>query len=143
MISRSYLLICAEHTALARNKLLCFKSLFFWDCCHSINSDYQDISPPTPFNIYSLYMSSSLDMLTYLLSPLRNTFPDPPVPQIVIDLPSYSWIYFWRYICYLHFLTTHSLLNFWEFGFCFLHSVEKNFLRLPVISYLPNHIQPA
>lgn len=83
-------------SALARNKLFCFKSLFFWDCCHSINSTYQDTSPSIPFNIYSLYTSSSVDMLTYLLSPLRNTFPDPPVSQIVIDLPSYSWIYFWK-----------------------------------------------
>lgn len=79
----------------------------------SINPDYQDTSSPTCSNIYSLFTSSSVDMLKYLLSPSKTPSPDPPVPQIIIDLPSHSLIYFCKEkLCMLPPLAHHPLTQF-------------------------------
>ena len=132
-------------SALARNKLLCFKSLFFWDCCHSINSNYHKLHLlPLIFIPFSCLLLKICSRTSYL--------PQKHLPWFTcssdchkISLLIHGYISGRKsYICYLHFLTTHSFLNFWEFGFCFLHFVETFFfLRLPMISYLPNHSQPA
>ena len=115
-------------SALARNKLLCFKSLFFWDCCHSINSNYHKLHLlPLIFIPFSCLLLKICSRTSYL--------PQKHLPWFTwssdchkISLLIHGYISGRKsYICYLHFLTTHSFLNFWEFGFCFLHFVETFF----------------